>query len=147
MEDITFNCDDVSFEWADENIISDWLLSIAQKEKVEIESLSYVYCSDEQLLEMNRQHLDHDYYTDIITFDLSETDAIEGEIYISLDRIKDNAQQFQVSFEEELCRVMSHGLLHLIGYDDHTDADKTEMRAKETFCLSLLPEVPRGTFG
>jgi rRNA maturation RNase YbeY len=95
---------------------------------------------------MNRTHLDHDYYTDIITFDLSDSEPIEGEIYISVDRVKENASTYGVSFEEELCRVMCHGLLHLIGYDDHSDADKQEMRAKETFCLSLLSEVPRGTF-
>jgi probable rRNA maturation factor len=146
MGEISFNSDDVLFNWEDEEVLSTWLLTITKSENRTIDSLSYVYCSDEQLLEMNRNHLNHDYYTDIITFDLSEDDTIEGEIYISLDRVKDNAKTFGVSFEEELCRVMSHGLLHLFGYDDHAEGDQKVMRAKETFCLSLLLKVPRGTF-
>lgn len=146
MPQIAFHCDDVSFQWGDKKVVRAWLLTLAKEERRTIHSLSIVYCSDERLLEMNRAHLSHDYYTDIITFDLSDTSAIEGEIYISLDRVRENASTFEDSFEKELCRVMAHGLLHLCGYDDHTEADKATMRSKETFYLSLLPEVPRGTF-
>lgn len=146
MNEISFDCADISFTWNNEPALSNWLLLIANHERQQINFLSYIFCSDEHLLEMNRTHLDHDYYTDIITFDLSDSEPIEGEIYISVDRVKENASTYGVSFEEELCRVMCHGLLHLMGYDDHSDADKQEMRAKETFCLSLLSEVPRGTF-
>jgi rRNA maturation RNase YbeY len=146
MADISFHCDDAAFQWNEESSIAQWLLKIAQTEKLTLRELSYVYCSDERLLQMNQEHLGHDYYTDIITFDLSDDDGIEGEIYISLDRVAENAKTFNESFETELCRVMAHGLLHLAGYDDHSDADITTMRAKETFCLSLLSEVPRGTF-
>ncbi len=146
MPDISFHCDDASFQWNDEAVVAQWLIQIAQSENLTIRELSYVYCSDDRLLQMNQEHLGHDYYTDIITFDLSDNDEMEGEIYISLDRVADNAHTFNDSFETELCRVMAHGLLHLAGYDDHSDADITIMRAKETFCLSLLPKVPRGTF-
>lgn len=146
MNEISFGSLDVNFHWNNEQLLFDWLLSIASQEQQQLNSLSYVFCSDQHLLEMNKTHLDHDYFTDIITFDLSDDDSIEGEIYISIDRVKENAATYQTSFEEELCRVMCHGLLHLIGYDDHNEADIQEMRAKETFCLSLLREVPRGTF-
>jgi len=146
MSRISFQCDDVSFRWKEKKPIREWLNSIAKQEHRSLASLSFVYCSDERLLEMNRTHLSHDYYTDIITFDLSDTASIEGEIYISLHRVKENAAAFEDSFERELCRVMAHGLLHLCGYDDHQDADKAIMRSKETFYLSLLQEVPRGTF-
>lgn len=147
MSNISFHCDDVSFHWNDEPIIISWLISICNQEKAQLSELSYVFCSDEKLLEINRQFLDHDYYTDVITFDLTDSDeCIEGEIYISLDRIADHANHMKISFEEELCRVMAHGLLHLIGYDDKTPNSKTEMTERENISLSLLPEVPRGTF-
>jgi len=146
MSTISFHCDDVSFQWNEKNALRKWLRLIAREEKHVLQSLSFVYCSDESLLEMNRTHLSHDYFTDIITFDLSDSSVIEGEIYISIHRVSENAVAFGDSFEGELCRVMAHGLLHLCGYDDHTDADKSRMRAKETFYLSLLQEVPRGTF-
>ena len=143
---ISFSSDDIDFQWENEQVLISWISDISNKESVSIEMLSYVFCSDESLLKINQNYLNHDTYTDIITFDLSDTEAIEGEIYISLHRVKENANAFKVAFEEELCRVISHGFLHLIGYNDHTDEEKSEMRAKETDCLSLLPEVPRGTF-
>jgi probable rRNA maturation factor len=147
MPSISFHCDDVSFHWNNEPSLSAWLTSVCENENAELTDLSYVFCSDEKLLEINRQFLNHDYYTDVITFDLSDIDeSIEGEIYISLDRIKDHAENLAISFEQELCRVMAHGLLHLIGYDDRTPESKTEMTEREDISLSLLPEVPRGTF-
>ena len=146
MSEISFACDDVNFSWVDEWVISSWLEQVVTLEKSVLISLSYVFCSDEKLLEINKTYLQHDYYTDVITFDLSDGGDIEGEIYISLDRIKDHAAKYQSSFDEELCRVVVHGLLHLIGYDDKTEADQKTMRSKESNCLSLLQEVPRGTF-
>ncbi len=146
MSEVQFHNDDHSFSWEKSQSIADWLQLVCEKEKKKLTSLSYVFCSDRRLLEINRQHLNHDYYTDIITFDLSEDSSIEGEIYISLDRVVENAASFQVAPELELCRVHVHGLLHLIGYDDHSKSDKQIMRDKEDTYLSLLPEVPRGTF-
>lgn len=102
-----------------------------------LERIDYIFCSDEFLLKVNRAHLDHDEYTDIITFPLEE-DPIVGEIYISIDRVRENADSFGVSFEEELHRVMIHGVLHLCGYDDHEDDDIEEIREKEAFYIGKI---------
>ena len=147
MTTVEFNNDDLSFEWESQQPVLEWLLKIASLENGTIDSLSYVYCSDQRLLQINQQFLNHEDFTDVITFDLSDSTAIEGEIYISLDRISENAETFRTSFEHELCRVMAHGLLHLIGYKDKTESEKTLMRSKENTCLSLLSNVPRGTLG
>ena len=146
MIDIDFNCDDVSFEWENESVIIQWINQVLDLESAVGHSLSYVFCSDERLLEINKSYLNHDYYTDVITFDLSDDESIEGEIYISLDRVKDNVSSLSGSFEAELCRVIIHGVLHLCGYLDKTTEQSQIMRAKEDACLSLLSEVPRGTF-
>ena len=108
------------------------------KERVVLDSLSYVFCSDEYLLKINREFLNHDFYTDIITFDLSETQVgVIGEIYISLDRVKENAAGLGISFSEELLRVLFHGALHLCGYRDKKKAEIMEMRKKEEQYLRL----------
>jgi rRNA maturation RNase YbeY len=110
---------------------------IFKKENRELENLTYIFCSDEYLLEINKSHLKHNYYTDIITFDLSETQgAIIGEIYISTDRVRDNASTLKASIKEELHRVIFHGALHLCGYKDKTPKHANEMRAVENKCLS-----------
>lgn len=99
--------------------------------------LTYIFCSDEALLEINRQFLDHDTFTDIITFDLSESDkALEGEIYISVDRVAENAQKFGTDYAQELHRVIFHGVLHLCGFKDKTKKDAAEMRRQEDECLA-----------
>lgn len=116
---------------------SNWLKRVADKEARIIESLSYNLCSDEYLLEMNIEHLGHNYYTDIITFDLSDAPSIvEGDLYISVDRVKDNAKTLGVTFEDEFRRVLVHGLLHLIGYGDKTNKEIIEMRSKEALYLA-----------
>ncbi len=105
----------------------------------ELLSLSYIFMTDEQLLEVNRQHLDHDYYTDVITFDNSdELNVIEGDIFISIDRVRDNAKQLGEKSSVELHRVMVHGLLHLCGLGDKTEQEQLEMRAAEDRMLRLL---------
>lgn len=115
-----------------------WLTKVALKHSVEIAQLSYNFCSDEYLLEVNRKHLDHDYYTDIITFDLGElSGVIEGDIYISVDRVRANAKENASSFADELQRVMAHGLLHLIGFGDKTPKEIVAMRKAENDCLEL----------
>ena len=106
-----------------------------------IENLSYVFCNDEELLEMNQEHLQHDTYTDIITFDLGDKqNSIDGEIYISVDRTKENAAAFHVKPEEELARVVFHGLLHLLGHKDKSPEDQAKMRDAEEEALTLWRE-------
>ena len=105
-------------------------------------SLNYIFMLDDELLEINREHLQHDYYTDIITFNLSNDEStIFGELYISKDRIKDHAKTYEVSEEEELIRVMSHGFLHLIGFNDKSEDEALLMRKEEERCLSLWREI------
>jgi rRNA maturation RNase YbeY len=113
-----------------------YILSIFKKEGKEIASLNYIFCTDKTLLEINRQFLFHDFYTDIITFDLSESKTIQAEIYISVDRVKENAFQLGVSFKSELHRVIFHGVLHLCGYKDKKKTEKVKMRNKEEFYLA-----------
>jgi probable rRNA maturation factor len=114
-----------------------WLIAVAKFEKKEIKDLSYSFCSDQYLLKINQKYLKHDYYTDIITFDLSEQGKIiEGDIYISIDRVKDNSKLLNISYSEELDRVILHGLLHLLGYKDKTKKEKLIMREKENYYLS-----------
>jgi probable rRNA maturation factor len=113
-------------------LVKEVIRDLFKKEKTRLDQLQYIFCSDEYLLEINKQHLNHNYYTDIITFDLSETpDAVAGEIYISIDRIKDNAQTYKVTFKQELLRVIFHGALHLCGYKDKTQKDQALMRKAE----------------
>jgi probable rRNA maturation factor len=110
---------------------------IFKKERKKLKDLTYVFCSDEQLLEINRNHLKHDFYTDIITFNLSEQpNEITGEVYISIDRVKENATLFANTIKEELLKVIFHGTLHLCGYNDKTKADSHIMRQKENFYVS-----------
>lgn len=114
-----------------------FISTIFKREKVPFRSLTYIFCSDDYLLNINRQYLSHDYYTDIITFDLSEGEkGTVGEIYISVDRVKDNAHQFNTTISEELHRVIFHGALHLCGYKDKTAREEKLMRAKETEYLA-----------
>ncbi len=114
-----------------------FIIGIFKKEKKKLENLTYIFCSDDYLLKINKSHLKHNYYTDIITFDLSEPTggAISGEIYISTDRVRDNAITLGVTIKEELHRVIFHGALHLCGYKDKTPKDAKHMRGAEDRCL------------
>lgn len=119
-------------------ILKQFIEEIFQKEKIKLVSLSYIFCSDEDLLSINHAFLQHDYYTDVITFNLSPVgQPVEAEIYISTDRVKDNAQIFEVSVKSELHRVMFHGALHLCGYKDRTEREKQKMRKIEDHYLTL----------
>ena len=101
--------------------------------------MNYIFCSDDYLLEVNKQYLDHDYYTDIITFDNSEEKGkLEGDIFVSIERVKENAENLKLAFDVELRRVLVHGLLHLIGFSDSDQELKNQMRAKEDECLLLF---------
>jgi probable rRNA maturation factor len=117
-------------------ILKKFILHIFKKEGKKIDSLNYIFCTDKALLEINRQFLNHDLYTDIITFDLSEGKAIQGEIYISVDRVRENALKLGISLKSELQRVIFHGVLHLCGYNDKTKAEKMKIRGKEDFYLN-----------
>ncbi|MET0462402.1 MAG: rRNA maturation RNase YbeY [Chitinophagaceae bacterium] len=121
----------------DRNNLKVFIQDIFRKEKKKLSSLNYIFCSDKRLLEINRQFLKHDYYTDIITFELSPMGApVEGEIYISIDRVRDNANQHGSTFTRELHRVIFHGVLHLCGYKDKNTAQEKLMRKKEDDCLN-----------
>ena len=122
----------------DESAILSWYTSVAIQEKKEVGDVTLIFCSDDYLLDVNRQHLEHDYYTDIITFDYSDFPLVSGDFFISIDRVKENAEDFKVSFEHELHRVIIHGFLHLCGYFDKTEEDELLMRSKENQALSLI---------
>ena len=115
--------------------------SIFKKEVKRLASVNYIFVSDKALLEINKQFLKHNFYTDIITFDLSESTEINAEIYVSVDRVRENAKILKVSFKSELHRVIFHGALHLCGYGDKTKAQKNEMSDKEDFYLDLYLKI------
>ncbi|HEX7906351.1 MAG TPA: rRNA maturation RNase YbeY [Chitinophagaceae bacterium] len=118
--------------------LKQFIESIFRKERKALKHLNYVFCTDNQLLQINRDYLKHNYFTDIISFDLSETSLVmEGEIYISIDRVRDNASDHLVSFNSELHRVIFHGALHLCGYKDKLKEDKIKMRAMENKYLAM----------
>ncbi len=119
--------------------VRSWLSEVADKEDKAIASIDYIFVDDSTLLEINRQNLQHDYFTDIITFPY-QSRPITGEIYISVDRVREHAQEYGVSFDHELHRVMVHGLLHLCGYDDTSKKKKQRMTEKEDFYLDLLKD-------
>lgn len=114
-----------------------WYSNVCEVEGKVLGDLSLIFCSDEHLLEMNKEYLQHDYYTDIITFDYSEDSLVSGDLFISVDRVQDNADEFDVLFQDELHRVCIHGLLHLCGYKDKSDEDERIMRLKENEMLVL----------
>ncbi|MEQ8470247.1 MAG: rRNA maturation RNase YbeY [Marinoscillum sp.] len=139
MSEINFFSEEIPFQLSDENIISSWLLAIVEHHQAEVDTINYIFCSDDYLLEVNKTYLNHDYYTDIITFDNSQSDSpILSDIFISIDRVTDNASSQNINFDKELHRVMAHGLLHLIGFNDKTEDEKILMRQNEDTCLSLL---------
>jgi len=139
---IRFFKEDCSVVLKNKAQLRDWFINTAKAESNSIKELNYVFCSDAYLLEMNQSYLNHDSYTDIITFDNSETNEnVLGDIFISIDRIKENAKNFGVTETDELQRVMIHGLLHLLGYGDKSKTEKAKMTEKENYYLWLRPFV------
>lgn len=134
---INFNYE-TDFNLESEQQISTWISSTISKEEFKLEEINYVFCDDEYLHKLNVEFLKHDTLTDIISFDYSVGKIIQGDIFISIDRVKDNAQDFGVLFAEELHRVIIHGILHYCGYKDKTDAEVEVMRNKENYYLNLL---------
>ena len=116
--------------------ISKWIKEVIQTHGKKTGDIAYIFCNDERILEINTQYLKHKYFTDIITFDYSKKDSVSGDIFISLETVEDNATQYKTNFEEELRRVIIHGILHLCGYEDNTQKKKMEMRKNEDKALS-----------
>lgn len=136
---IHFFSEEVTYTVKNKAVIRNWINSTITSEGYMLGELNFILCSDEYLLRMNQQFLDHDTYTDVITFDNSERlKTITGDIFISIERITENAAEMKVAVAQELCRVMIHGTLHLLGYKDKTKAAKTKMTNKEDHYLSLL---------
>lgn len=135
---INFHGEDVKIPvFINEKNIEAWLQQVAEKENQRIGELNFIFCSDNHLLQINQDFLNHDYFTDIITFDYSEENEISGDIFISLDRVEENAEQYQSTYEHELRRVMAHGCLHLLGYGDKSEDEQKLMTLKEEASLSL----------
>ena len=137
---ITFNTEDKTFTLKNKALLKQWIKSTIENKKQKAGAISFMFCSDEFLLKMNKDYLKHDTYTDIITFDYSDHQktTISGDIFISIDRVEENAKQFGKTVENELHRVMIHGVLHLLGYKDKTKTAKAEMTKQEDLCLKAL---------
>ena len=132
---IRFFKEDTKFEYKGKPECKRWLKRVASDEGCRIGDVNIILCSDPYLLDINRKFLQHEYYTDIITFDYRENDVLSGDLFISVDCLRANSEFYGTPFDEELDRVIVHGLLHIIGYDDHTDDDRKEMREKENTSL------------
>jgi probable rRNA maturation factor len=131
---ISFFTEDIEFSLPNETQVNAWLSKVIENEDYKLSELNFIFCSDEYLLAINIEYLNHDTYTDIITFDNSEDeDYIEGDIFISIERVKENAILFNVDFANELHRVLVHGVLHLCGYHDKSEDESLLMRQKEDF--------------
>lgn len=139
MAKINFRSGDRPFIFPDKTGLKSFIETLFKKERKELREINYIFCSDEMLLKINQDFLQHNYYTDIITFGLQEPgQPIEAEIYISIDRVKDNATQHGVGYENEMMRVLFHGALHLCGYKDKKKSEIQEMRAKEDQYLQMI---------
>ena len=140
LDPVSFHVEgDLKFQFEKELSYNSWLQSVALEEGSKIRELNYIFMTDEELLQMNIEYLSHDTYTDVITFDNSESEEfITGDIFISVERVQENAKTFNTIFENELSRVMVHGLLHLLGYEDKSDDDLKNMRSLEDKYLQLL---------
>ena len=134
---ISYFFEDTDFIFKGKALNNRWLKIVAESEIRRLGQISIIFCSDNYILDINQRFLQHDYFTDIITFDYCEGDRLSGDLFISVDSVRENAIEYGSSFNDELNRVMVHGILHLIGYDDHTDEDIRQMRSKENYYHSL----------
>lgn len=134
---IQFYCENVSYRIRNIKLLRNWIINTAKSENKICDQINFILCSDDYLLDINKKFLNHNYFTDVITFDYSEKNIISGDIYISIDRVKENSRTFSIPTKDELNRVIIHGILHLLGYSDKTPAQKLEMKSKEDFYLSL----------
>lgn len=141
---IHFHTQEIQFILKNKTLLKQWIKSTIEKKKRKTGEINFIFCSDVYLLNINKQYLHHDTYTDIITFDCSQENVklnISGEVYISIERVKENALKFSKSFEDELHRILIHGTLHLLGYKDKTKIAKAEMTKQEDLCLAILKKL------
>lgn len=122
-------------------LVEIWLTKLVEDKKCEIGELTYYFCNDEKILEANRSYLEHDYFTDVITFDASVGDVISADVLISVETVASNAEKYGISFDEELNRVIAHAVLHLLGYNDKTALEQKEMRKAEDAALAILHKL------
>lgn len=134
---VRYFMEDTDFVFKPKALNNKWLKMVAGSEIKRLGAVNIIFCSDNYILDVNMKYLQHDYFTDIITFDYCEKDVLSGDLFISIDSVRENAAFYKTEFNDELNRVIVHGLLHLIGYDDHTDEDVKVMRSKEDYYLSL----------
>ena len=134
---ISYYFEDTDFVFKGKTLNNRWLRLVAESEIRRIGDISIIFCSDNYILDVNQQYLQHDYFTDIITFDYCEGDRLSGDLFISVDSVKENSVEYGTDFNDELNRVIVHGILHLIGYDDNNEQDIEMMRKKENYYLSL----------
>ncbi|MGI6572470.1 MAG: rRNA maturation RNase YbeY [Fermentimonas sp.] len=135
---VTFHAEGVDFPAIDKKSVADWIRSVAKEYGKRAGEIAYLFCDDEKILMVNQQFLGHDYYTDIITFDYTEDDCLSGDIFISIDTVRSNAKLYRVSFQEELHRVMIHGILHLCEMGDESEKEEKAMREAENRALEKL---------
>ncbi len=139
---VSYFFEDVKFPFKGRRENNAWLKAVAESEVKRLGSINIIFCSDNYILDVNQRYLNHDYFTDIITFDYCEGNVISGDLFISIDTVRDNAEFYKAdSFDNELQRVMVHGVLHLIGYDDHTPEDQALMREKENYYLDFRAKM------
>ena len=135
---VSYFFENTDFKLKGKTRIKQWLKLVAESEIFTLGNVSVIFCSDNYILDINQRYLQHDYFTDIITFDYTEGTKISGDLFISVDSVRENSIEYGTEFEDELHRVIVHGILHLIGYDDDSEEDIKVMRAKEDYYLSLL---------
>ena len=133
---VSYYTEDIAFNFKEKRLTSRWLKFVAESESKRLGDIAVIFCSDNYILDVNIKYLQHDYFTDIITFDYCEKNVLSGDLFISIDSVRENAAFYGSEFADELNRVIVHGVLHLIGYDDHTEGDIAQMRAKENYYLS-----------
>ena len=138
---VSYSLEDIKFEFKHKRLNNAWLKMVAESEVKKLGNICIILCSDNYILDVNIKFLGHDYFTDIITFDYCEGNVLSGDLFISIDSVRENAEYYKTEFSDELNRVIVHGLLHLIGYDDHTDEEQKVMREKENYYLELRNHI------
>lgn len=134
---VRYFTEDIKFEYKNRLFNKRWLKMVAGSEMKKLGDINIIFCSDNYILDVNMRYLQHDYFTDIITFDYCEGSVLSGDLFISIDSVRENSEHYGTAFDEELHRVIVHGVLHLIGYDDHSDEDIAMMRSKENYYLNM----------
>ena len=138
---ISYNTDNVKMPALKRRATNAWIRAVAARYGKQVGDVAYIFCDDAKILEVNRQYLQHDYYTDIITFDYCEGNTLHGDIFVSLDTVRSNADEFGATFDNELHRILIHGILHLCGQADKTPEARAEMTRKENEALTLLTQI------